>query len=250
VSIPTQSTFKRELQSIDPSVFEQFVADVWDARGWTTRVTRDSTDRGVDVVATQQTPFRQKQIIQAKRYSDTNPVGSPEVQQYASLRQQENADAVIIVTSGRFSKQAESVARDLSVKLVDGDDLYDLISSSELSSITDEYLDSDGEDNDSESDDEQKQDSGPSRSSSTATSTSPSSANSEPVHTAPPTAGNNSSNSTIQNKPQAPTRTTITPSQDESVVHWLFRKRTGLMRGMTGFIMWLLVSFVIVILAF
>jgi hypothetical protein len=143
VSIPTQSTFKRELQSVDPSAFEQFVADVWDARGWNTRVTRDSADRGVDVIATQQSPFRQKHIIQAKRYSDTNPVGSPEVQQYASLRQQEDADAVIVVTSGRFSKQAESVARDLNVKLVDGDDLYNLISSDELSLITDEYLDSD-----------------------------------------------------------------------------------------------------------
>lgn len=118
------------------------MADVWDARGWNTRATRNSADRGVDVVAIQQTPFRRKHIIQAKRYSDSNPVGSPEVQQYASLRQQEDADAVIIVTSGRFSEQAESVARDLNVKLVDGDDLYDLISSNGFSSITDKYLDS------------------------------------------------------------------------------------------------------------
>jgi hypothetical protein len=248
VSVPTQSTFKRELQSIDPSVFEQFVADVWDARGWNTRVTRDSTDRGVDVIATQQNPFRQKQVIQAKRYSDSNPVGSPEIQQYASLRQQEGADAVIIVTSGRFSKQAESVARDLAVKLVDGDDLYNLVSSEGLSSITDEYLDSDGEDTDSEPGDEQKQDSDASRSSPTATSASPASTNSRPIQTAPPTAGNNSSNSTIQNKPQPPTRTTITPSRDESVVHWLFRKRTGLMRGMTGFMMWILALFVLIVI--
>jgi len=247
VSVPTQSTFKRELQSVDPSVFEQFVADVWDARGWNTRVTRDSTDRGVDVIATQRTPFRQKHVIQAKRYSDSNPVGSPELQQYASLRRQEDADVVIVVTSGRFSEQAKSVARDLNVKLVDGGDLYNLISSDNLSSITDEYLDTD-EDNDSEADDEQREDSDASRSSPTATSASPASTNSKPIQTAPPTAGNNSSNSTIQNKPQPPARTTITPSRDESVVRWLFRKRTGLMRGMTGFMVWLLVLFVLIVI--
>lgn len=248
MSVPTQSTFKRELQSIDPSVFEQFVADVWDARGWNTRVTRDSADRGVDVIATQRTPFRQKHIIQAKRYSDTNPVGSPEVQQYASLRQQEDADAVIVVTSGRFSKQAESVARDLNVKLVDGNDLYNLVSSEGLSSITDEYLDGGGEDNDSEPDDEQKQDSDASRSSPTATSASPASANSEPIHTLPPTADSDNNDSVARRKPQAPERTTIVPSKNEPVVHWLFRERTGLMRGMTGFIMWILVLFVLVVL--
>jgi Restriction endonuclease len=172
VSIPSQNTFKDELQSVDPSAFEQFVADVWDARGWNTRVTRDSADRGVDVVATQQNPFRQKQIIQAKRYSDTNPVGSPEVQQYASLRQQEDADVVIIVTSGRFSKQATSVARDLNVKLVDGDDLHDIISLQGLSSITDEYLDI-GDNHSSQS---------------SSVETPTSSSQSEPIHTLPPTA--------------------------------------------------------------
>lgn len=120
--------------------FEQFVADVWRARGWTARVTQDGSDRGVDVIATKTQPFNQKEVIQAKRYSADNPVGSPQIQQYASLRQQENADTVVVVTSGRFSKQAEKLARQLNVKMIDGNSLYNLVKSEGLDAVVSEYL--------------------------------------------------------------------------------------------------------------
>lgn len=113
-----------------PSEFEQFVAEVWSAQGWQTQVTTPQGDRGIDIVATRETPVPEKHLIQVKRYASNNTVGSPDVQQYASLKQQQpNVDVVTIVTSGQFSAQAEDIANDLNVKLVNGEALYNLAQS-------------------------------------------------------------------------------------------------------------------------
>jgi hypothetical protein len=126
---------------MDATEFEHFVADIWSGQGWKTRVTKESEDRGIDVVATKDTPVSEKHLIQAKRYGIDNTVGSPDIQQYASLRQQEqDVDAVVVVTSNQFSEQAERVSRDLNVKLVDGDDLYDIIDKHGLSTVLTDYL--------------------------------------------------------------------------------------------------------------
>ncbi|WP_251330417.1 M48 family metalloprotease [Haloplanus pelagicus] len=116
------------LQSMDEYEFEHLVAELWNEIGWRTSVTTASVDRGIDVIAEQDSPFPQKQIIQAKRYSSDNPVSSSEVQQYAGLyAQEDDVDAVIVVTTGRFTSNASEVAVDSNVKLVDGDDLCKLI---------------------------------------------------------------------------------------------------------------------------
>lgn len=116
------------LQSIDEYEFEHLVAELWNEIGWRTSVTTASVDRGIDVIAEQDSPFPQKQIIQAKRYSSDNPVSSSEVQQYAGLyAQEDDVDAVIVVTTGRFTSNASDVAADSNVKLVDGEDLCKLI---------------------------------------------------------------------------------------------------------------------------
>ena len=118
---------RRAMQEMDPYRFEHLVADVWEFQGYETRVSQESNDRGVDVVAYKETPYPEKVVIQAKRYGDSNTVGSPEVQQYASLLPQEDADAVAIVTSGAFTQQARDISEQLNVKLIDGADLCELI---------------------------------------------------------------------------------------------------------------------------
>jgi HJR/Mrr/RecB family endonuclease len=113
---------------MDEYEFEHLVAELWNEIGWRTSVTTASVDRGIDVIAEQDSPVPQKQIIQAKRYSSDNPVSSSEVQQYAGLyAQEDDVDAVIVVTTGRFTSNASEVAVDSNVKLVDGDDLCKLI---------------------------------------------------------------------------------------------------------------------------
>ena len=123
---PSKQYIRRRLQQMDPERFEYFVADVWSRLGWETDVVGEPGDRGIDVIAT--APEEQKQLIQAKRYGPNTTVGSPEVQQYAALRlQEENVDGVTIVTTGEFSNQAEEMAPDLDVLLVDGSDLLGMI---------------------------------------------------------------------------------------------------------------------------
>jgi restriction endonuclease Mrr len=115
---------------MDDFQFEHLVADLWEEQGWTTEVEQQSGDAGVDVRATKTQPYSRKALIQAKRYSDKNPVGGPDIQQYSALKQQESdVDEAIIVTTGRFTGSAEDRARDLNVKTIDGEELVDLIDS-------------------------------------------------------------------------------------------------------------------------
>lgn len=116
------------LQSMDEYAFEYFVADLWSELGWQTEVTTASADKGVDVIAYRNSPFPQKQIIQAKRYSPDNPVSSSEVQQYAGLHlQEDDVDAVVVVSTSRFTSNAQEVAADTNVKLIDSEDICEII---------------------------------------------------------------------------------------------------------------------------
>jgi hypothetical protein len=130
----------KRLQHIDEYEFEEFIADLWEKRDWSTQVTTASRDRGIDIIATRESPFPQKQLIQAKCYSKDNKVGSPEIQRYASLhRQEENVDSVVIVTTGDFTQQAREVANDLNVKVIDGKSLAELILDSGLENLVEKY---------------------------------------------------------------------------------------------------------------
>ena len=49
---PTDEYLRRRLQTMDPEVFEHFIADVWETLGWETRVVGEPGDKGIDVIAT------------------------------------------------------------------------------------------------------------------------------------------------------------------------------------------------------
>lgn len=100
-----------------------------------------SIDAGIDVVATKEMPYPQKKVIQAKRYGENTTVGGPDIQQYASLKQQvEGADSVIVVTTSEFTSSAQKRARDLNVKLVDGDRLAQLIDEHDAWDLVTKYI--------------------------------------------------------------------------------------------------------------
>lgn len=140
VDSPTQ--LRAVLQQMDPYEFEHFVADLWTRMGWDTDVSSAAGDKGVDVIARQSTPYEQLLLIQAKRYGPNTTVGSPDIQQYASLRQQfDDVDKVLIVTTNEFTQQAEETADQLNVKLINGLELARLIENHEALDLVAEYLD-------------------------------------------------------------------------------------------------------------
>jgi len=137
---PSKEYLRRRLHRMDPYDFEKFVGDVWELLGWNTRVVGEPGDRGIDVIATSDDD--EKQLIQVKRYGPNTTVGSPEVQQYASLRiQEENVNQVAIVTTGSFSSQARDLAPELQVILINGEDLLGILDEIEAYEVFAEYFD-------------------------------------------------------------------------------------------------------------
>lgn len=137
----TPSQLRNQLQSMDEFEFEHLIADLWREQGWEADVEQQSGDAGIDVRARKQKPYPKKVLIQAKRYSDDNPVGGRDIQQYSALHRQEpNVDEVIVVTTGHFTNPAEDRARDLNVKTLDGDDLVNLIDHLDAYDIVNEYI--------------------------------------------------------------------------------------------------------------
>ncbi|WP_177167497.1 restriction endonuclease [Halopenitus malekzadehii] len=126
---------------MDEYEFEELVADLWAKHGWSTTVTSGSNDGGVDVIAEKDTPFYQKQLIQAKRYSSRTKVGRPDIQQYSSLRHRtDNVDAVVVVTTSDFTPQAEAAAADLNVKTVNSERLISMITELKTDDLLQKYI--------------------------------------------------------------------------------------------------------------
>lgn len=141
-AVPDNFDLKSELQSMDDYEFEHFVADLWEEMGWNCEVSTASNDKGIDVRATKTEPYEQKALIQVKRYGEGNKVGSPDIQQYSSLKHQEdNVDKVIMVTSSSYSRNAEELASDLNVKLINGDALVGLVEQADAEHLVEEYID-------------------------------------------------------------------------------------------------------------
>lgn len=125
------------LLNLSPPEFEQFVAQLWEEMGWDTRVTSASNDDGIDVIATKSDIHQEKAAIQAKRYSPSNKIGQPDIQQYDTLRRQDsNVDVVVVVTTSEFSDKALDLADQLNVKTVNGS----AIAKAALENLSDERL--------------------------------------------------------------------------------------------------------------
>ncbi|RKD88945.1 restriction endonuclease [Halopiger aswanensis] len=129
------------LQQLDGHEFEHFIADLWARRGWNADVTSQSSDKGIDVVATKAFPYPKKVLIQTKRYRDTNSVSGPELQKYASLKQRENVDEVVVITTSEFTNQADVIADDFNIKLIDGKTLQRLVGEMSAEDLVATYAD-------------------------------------------------------------------------------------------------------------
>jgi len=124
---------------MDDERFEHFVADLWSREGWQTAVSQQSRDKSLDVLAEKESPYHQRHAIQAKRYQAGNNVGGPKVSEYASLRDQFDADAAVVVTTSDFTRDARERAATLNVKLVDGDELVDMVERADALDLVAQY---------------------------------------------------------------------------------------------------------------
>jgi restriction system protein len=89
--------------------FEEVVAAVFEALGYTSTVTPPSTDHGIDVIAHPDPLGLQKPYIKVQVKSGTGSVGEPEVNQLKGLLHQ--GEQGILVSLGKFSSSAKAVER-------------------------------------------------------------------------------------------------------------------------------------------
>lgn len=141
----SESQILSTLVELEPRAFEKFVRDLWSLQGWDTEVTAHSGDKGIDVVATQSFPYEKKALIQAKKNSIDNNIGGPTMQKYASLKQRDNVDEAIIVTTGRFTPQAKEIGKDFNLKIVSGPTLAQLITDLSAENLVEAYAEKGGE---------------------------------------------------------------------------------------------------------
>ena len=115
---PSFGTFSDDMS---PAEFEGFCAEELRQAGWNARVTLQSRDQGVDVVADKNNA---RVVLQCKLY--TGPVGNKAVQEAAAGRAHEKADYGIVVTNNRYTSSAEQLAATNGVLLLHYRDLRNL----------------------------------------------------------------------------------------------------------------------------
>ena len=104
-----------------PTEFETFCAEQLRHAGWVARVTMQSRDQGVDVVAEKSGV---RIAIQCKLYS--RPVGNKAVQEIAAAKTHEQADYGIVVSNNKYTKEAEQLASTNKILLLHYTDLCKL----------------------------------------------------------------------------------------------------------------------------
>ncbi|WP_025686317.1 restriction endonuclease [Paenibacillus maysiensis] len=87
--------------------------------------TQDSRDFGTDLVFTDREGYRN--VIQAKRYAISNPVGLSAVQEVYSSMRFYRAKKSIVITSSKYTISCEQLASYNGVKLLDRNDLIKMI---------------------------------------------------------------------------------------------------------------------------
>ena len=110
------------LLELSPREFEEYIGELFSNMGYTVEVTQYSNDKGLDIIMYKDDI---KYGVQCKRYKGT--VGSPEIQTFIGALSHANADKGFFVTTGMFSFEAEKMAVQHPIQLVNRIDLAKLI---------------------------------------------------------------------------------------------------------------------------
>lgn len=126
--VALESAKKRRLSShlegllqMSPTEFEYAVADILVTTGYqNVRVCGGAGDLSVDIECV--SPSGRKTAVQCKRYSD-QPVGSKELQTFIGMLHRHHHRSGLYVTTSRFTKPAQELAKKHRIELLDGDSL-------------------------------------------------------------------------------------------------------------------------------
>lgn len=133
-----KAELRERLSVMDPYKFETLVKDLLDAMGYEdVEVTKQSGDKGVDVVATHQFGITQiKEVVQVKRHQGS--ITRPVLDQLRGALPYHQAIRGTIITLGRFAKGCKDAALfqgAAPISLIDGDMLMELLLTNDVGVI-------------------------------------------------------------------------------------------------------------------
>lgn len=111
-----------ELLELNPRDFELYIGELFKHLGYESKVTPYSNDKGIDVIMYKDDV---KYGVQCKRYKGS--VGSPDIQTFIGALANAKADKGIFVTTGMFTFEAEKMAANHPIQLINRIDLAKLI---------------------------------------------------------------------------------------------------------------------------
>ncbi len=107
------------INSLSGIDFEKVCKRLLENMGFEVETTKASGDGGIDLIAHNYQPMVSgRYIIQCKRY--TGSVGEPIIRDLYGVITSERANKGILITSGTFTKQAQTFAEDKPIELIDG----------------------------------------------------------------------------------------------------------------------------------
>lgn len=127
-------SFKKELGSVKEKhieetistmsgiEFEIFIAELYSTLGYSTKVTQASNDYGADLIIEK---FGKRSAVQIKRYNST--VGVKAVQEITSAMKFYKSEKGVVISNSSFSRNAEKLAKENGVELINGKELSKLI---------------------------------------------------------------------------------------------------------------------------
>ena len=106
------------IHNISPQKFEELVAYIMEKHGNEVTLTQQSRDGGIDIFALKNEGFGNiLTIVDCKKYSETNPVGTAAVRGMYGTLQIESASHGIIATTSRFTRDANNLAHEYKYQL-------------------------------------------------------------------------------------------------------------------------------------
>jgi HJR/Mrr/RecB family endonuclease len=123
----------QRLYQLHPRDFEEMIAELMRKQGWEVKLTKQTRDQGVDIVALQylgDSPY--KAVIECKRHALNRKVGVGILRGFQSVIVTQQANKGIIFTSSYFSADAKQYQQQhlpYLLELKDYDDIIDWITS-------------------------------------------------------------------------------------------------------------------------
>lgn len=111
------------IDSLNGYDFEELVAVMFKAKGFKVSTTPKSKDYGADIIAQKR---NLKIVIQTKLYYN-HTVGNRAIQEIHTAKHYYNAHIASVVTNWSFSKPAKDMADKLNVKLIDRQEIINII---------------------------------------------------------------------------------------------------------------------------